>query len=429
MFYAPTIFSTDGTIAPGYTQTTTYVASNNSNATPANSLSNPFPTGVLQPVGNTLGALTALGSTFNYLSQSRTAGLVQQFSFDVQQELPLGIALEVGYIGSRSTHLQPSPTGNGNMNINQLPMSYLSMGSALNNSVTNPFYGSPYAAGVIAAAKVSQAQLLLPFPEYSTIGQVTNPASASYDSLIAKVQKRLTGGLTVLSTMTWSRNEDNEWGSGTSNSFNTFSGSTPPSQPQNYYNLNAEWALGSLDTPLLFTTAFTYDLPFGTGKRFLNGGRALNYAVGGWAINGTAVYQTGFPLFVYQQNLNSVIGTGEQRPNATGISPQMPGSVTDRINSYINPAAFSQAPAFTFGNLSRSIPMLGPGTANWDLSLFKTFKIKERLTGQFRAEALNALNSPKFANPNTQFGSASFGKISYQANLPRQLQIGVRFSF
>ena len=101
------------------------------------------------------------------------------------------------------------------------------------------------------------------------------------------------------------------------------------------------------------------------------------------------------------------------------------------MNNYIDPAAFSQAPAFTFGNLSRSIGMRGPGQGNWDLSLFKDFKVRERFTGEFRCEALNAFNTPLFANPNTLYTptSASFGKITYQANLPRQLQLGVRLSF
>jgi trimeric autotransporter adhesin len=428
MFYAPTIFSTDASIAPGYTQSTPYVASNNGNSTPANSLSNPFAAGVLQPVANTMGALTSIGSTFNFLDQNRTAGLVQQFSFDVQRELPYGIALEAGYIGSRSRHLQPSPTGNGNMNINQLPVEYMSMGSALNTAVANPFYRNG-GTGVIGNATVAQAQLLLPFPEYSTIGMVTNPSHAKYDSMVVKAQKRLSAGLTFLSTFTWSRNEDNEWGSGTSNSFNTFSGSTPPSQPQNYYNPAAEWALAATDIPLRFTAGWTYELPFGTGKKFLNTHRWLDYAVGGWSFNGTSIYQNGSPLFIWQQNLNSVIGTGEQRPNATGISPAMSGSVEQRIGGYINPAAFSQAPAFTFGNLSRSIGLRGPGMKNYDTSMFKNFKITERFTGQFRAEALNLFNSPLFANPNTQFGTAAFGKITYQANLPRQVQLGVRFFF
>jgi hypothetical protein len=430
MFYAPTIFSTDASIAPGYTQSTPYVASNNGNATPANSLSNPFPGGVLQPVGNTLGALTAIGSTFNYLDQGRTAGIVQQFSADVQRELPFGIALRVGYIGSRSRQLQPAPTGNGNLNMNQVPTQYLSMGSALNASVPNPYYGNG-GKGVIGSPTVAQAQLLMPFSEYSTIGIVTNPSHAQYDSLVVVAQKRLSSGLTFLSTLTWSKNRDNEFGNGGSNAFNGFSGSTPPSQPQNYYNLGAEWSLSSINTPVRYTTTFTYELPFGKGKRYWNSSKLLDYAVGGWHTNAVIIYQTGFPLFVFQQNLNSVIGTGEQRPNATGASPGMPGSVEDRINGYINPAAFSQAPAFSFGNLSRSIGYRGPGLGNWDISVFKDFTIKERLKAQFRAEALNSMNTPQFANPNTQFApnSSSFGKITYQANLPRQIQLGARFFF
>lgn len=172
---------------------------------------------------------------------------------------------EAGYIGSRSSHLQPSPTGNGNMDINQAPGRYLSMGSALNTSVANPFFGNG-GAGVIGAAKVSQAQLLMPFPEYSTIGEVTNPSSAHYDTLDIKTQKRFSAGVTFLSALTRSHNYDNAFGAGASNSFNTFSVSTPPSQPQDVYNLSRQWALSSIDTPLRFTTAFTYELPFGKGR-------------------------------------------------------------------------------------------------------------------------------------------------------------------
>jgi len=317
------------------------------------------------------------------------------------------------------------------MNINQVPTSALSLGSKLSSAVPNPFYAHGF-TGVIGGATVAQAQLLMPYPEYSTIGEVTNPSHAQYDSVVAKAQKRLAAGITFLSSFTWSKNRDNEFGNGTSNAFNTFSGSTPPSQPQNYYDLNSEWSLASVDTPMRFTATWSYALPFGKGKHFWNNNnRLLDYLIGGWQVNGTAIYQTGFPLFVFQQNLNSVIGTGEQRPNATGIRAAEPGSVEQRIYGYINPAAFSQAPSFTFGNLSRSIDYRGPGMGNWDASVFKDFKVKERFNGQFRAEALNAFNSPQFANPNTQYApnSSSFGKITYQANLPRQLQLGVRLSF
>src|SRR5437764_387653 len=84
-----------------------------------------------------------------------------------------GLALEVGYIGSRSSQLQPG-NGSNQLNINQLPSSYLAMGSKLNTPVANPFFGHG-GSGVIGSATVAQSQLLLPFPEYSTIGVVTNP--------------------------------------------------------------------------------------------------------------------------------------------------------------------------------------------------------------------------------------------------------------
>ena len=427
VFYAPTIFSSDANLAPGYTNSTTYVASNDGNATPANSLSNPFPGGIQQPSGNSLGALTAIGSSITTLDQNRTAGIVQQFSFDIQQQLPWGVALQVGYVGSRSSSLQPS-TGTGSYNINQLPGNFLAQGTALNNKVTNPFAGHG-GTGVIGAATVAQAQLLLPFPEYSSVNTVSNPAKAQYDSVVMKAQKRLSGGLTFLTTLTYAKNYDNAFGMGSANAFNGFSGSTPPSVPQDVYNLGREWSLAAVDTPVSVTGAVTYALPFGKGKKYLSSSKMLDYAIGGWQLNATTNYRTGFPLFIFQQNQNGVIGTGAQRPNATGISPTLSGSVEERIGGYLNPAAFSLAPAFTFGNLSRSINTRGPGMKNWDVSIFKDFKFREKFNGQFRAEALNALNSPLFANPNTQFGNANFGKITYQSNLARQLQLGVRFFF
>jgi hypothetical protein len=429
VFYAPIYFSSDPNISPGYTQATTYVASNDGNATPANSLSNPFPSGVLQPVGKSLGALTGIGSTLNYLDQNRKSPIVYQYSFDIQRELPYQIVLEVGYIGSVSRQLSPTSTSTPSVYINQVPDNYLTLGSQLNSAVANPFYGHG-GAGVIGNPTVAQSQLLKPFPEYSTIQDYINNGKARYDSMIVKAQKRMSSGLTFLSTVTWSRNEDNTFGSASSNSFNGFS-SSPPSQPQDYYNTQNEHSLASVDTPIRFTTTFTYGLPFGKGKPFLHDSKILDYIVGGWQVNATIIYQNGFPLAVYQQNLNSNIGAGAQRPNATGVSPSQPGSVTDRLTSYINPAAFSQAPAFTFGNISRTLSYRGPGMKNWDTSIFKDFTIRERLKGQFRAEALNSFNSPLFANPNTQYipGNTSFGQLTYQANFPRLLQLGVRFYF
>ena len=143
-----------------------------------------------------------------------------------------------------------------------------------------------------------------------------------------------------------------------------------------------------------------------------------------------SIFQTGFPLQITQAtNFNSAFGYASQRPNATGVSPVTSGSLGDRLNNYINPAAFSTAPQFTFGNLSRTIDMRGPGQVNWDMSVFKNVMIKEKLKAQFRCEALNAMNTPLFYGPNVSFGSSAFGKITTQANFSRQLQLALRFSF
>ena len=428
IFYAPTFFGVDTASAPGYVQVNTYVASNNGNQTPANSLSTPFPQGIVQPAGNSAGPLTSIGITFTFVDQNRTSGIVNQFSADVQRELPFGVALELGYVGSRSHHLLAASTATSAQLINQVPTQYLSMGSQLTQSVANPFYQRG-GAGVVGSATVAQAQLLMPFPEYSTITENTNVVHARYDSLVAKAQKRFSQGMTFLWTLTWARNEDNAWGSAGSNYFNTFAGSTPASAVQNVYNLGAEWGLASSNVPVRVTAGWTYQLPFGRGMRFLNRNTALNYLVGGWSVNGLAIMQSGFPLFIYQTNQNSVIGTGEQRPNATGTSPAVSGGPEEKLNNYINAAAFSTAPAFTFGNLSRNIGYRGPGEGGFDLSVFKAVAVKERFKAEFRAEALNAFNTPLFANPNTLFGSSNFGKLVYQTNTPRELQLGLRFKF
>jgi trimeric autotransporter adhesin len=439
IFYAPIYFSLDNQFSPGFSQTTTYLASSNGNATPANSLTNPYPNGVLQPTNIESGVLEQLGSTTYFASQNRTQGIVQQYSLDVQRQIPGNIVLEVGYFGARSSRLQYGSTGNAYLPINQVPTADLSLGSALAAKVNNPFYGLPNVGGTLAAATVSQAQLLMPFPEYSQVYEATNLGKAQYDSMIVKAQKRLSKGLTFLATFTWSKNEDNLFGSGGSNYWNTYSGSTPPAYPQNVYNLAGEWGLASGTTPLRSTATWTYQLPFGNGKHWLNSSRALDYLAGGWSVNGTMVLSDGFPLFIYQTNNNSLIGAQVQRPNATGVSPAISGSPEQNINEYINPAAFSLAAPYTFGNVSRSLDDYGPGIINFDLSVFKNFGIlKEgRIKAQFRAEALNAFNTPEFGNPNTQFlgvsanGSAvgNFGKLVYQMNLPREFQLGLRFWF
>jgi len=431
IFYAPTAFAYNDS-APGFTQTNGYVASTDGGQTPANNLYNPFATGLPQPVGTALGAATALGNSFSFLDPHKAGGgTVYQYSFDVQREVYGGIALEVGYIGSRANGLTSNPTGTGTLPINQLPPGIMAQYTTaqLNAKVPNPFFGAPGAAGTIGTATVSKAQLLLPFPEYTTLTMNTTNGKSRYDSMVFKAQKRFSHGLTFLSTFTWSRSEDDEYASGGSNALNTFSGSN--GGIQNAYCVTCEWALAAANTPLKFTLGWTYQLPVGKGKPWVNNNKALDYAVGGWAINGTAVIQNGFPIMVIQSNGNSNVNGSAQRPNATGTSPVCSGGSPEAcINNYVVASAFSIAPNDTFGNVGRNINYLGPGQANWDISLFKTVTIKERYGAQFRAEALNAFNTPLFANPiNSLSNLSTFGTLTYQANIPRAIQLGIQIKW
>jgi hypothetical protein len=421
LFWAPQFAIGTPYNPPGYTATTSYIASNDGNSTPANNLTNPFPAGLAVPTGNSLGALTGIGQALSIIDPNARSPRVQQFSIDIQRQLPFGIASEVGYVGSRSSHLTQATA---NININALDPSLLSQGSALTATVANPYYNHG-GLGVVGTPTVTQAQLLFPYPTFSTVNLLYNDSShARYDSLVGKVQKRMSMGLTLLSTFTWSRNYDISSG-GAGNFLNAGAAG-----PQNPYDMAAEYGLSNVDAPLRWSTAVTYELPFGKGKKMLSSSRALDYVVGGWSVNAISVYQSGFPLQITQStNNNSVFGYASQRPNATGVSPVTSGSLEERLSSYINPAAFSTAPRGAFGNIARTLDMRGPGQANWDLSLFKTFTIVERFKGQFRAETLNAFNTPMFAAPNTSLGSSSFGRITSQVNFARMLQLGIRLFF
>ncbi|MBC7926640.1 MAG: carboxypeptidase regulatory-like domain-containing protein, partial [Bryobacteraceae bacterium] len=416
LFWVPIPFSFQSTL--GYSQSTPIVSSFDNNATPATLLDNPYPGGLLAVAGNTAGIGAGIGQDLSFYDRDARSGYVQQYSFDIQRQLPSGFVVAAGYIGSKSSHLAQD-----GRNINQLAPEFYSLGSQLNSSVPNPMFerGGTLAVG---GPSISRSQLLRPFPQFSSVSLTNSDTNrALYHALYVKVQRRFTAGMTALATYTWSQNKDLAYGTTANSLINT------TSSPQNAYDTGSEYALSTIHTPHKFTMAATYELPFGKGKALLSSNRWLDIIAGGWSMNVVGNLQSGYPLAITQLNNNSVIGSSVQRPNATGVSPVTDGgAVTNRIDNYINPAAFSQAPQFTFGNVSRTIGMRGPGIVNWDGSLFKTFTIHERWKAQFRAEALNLTNTPSFYGPNTTFGNtAAFGKITSQSNFSRLIQLGVRF--
>jgi trimeric autotransporter adhesin len=422
IFWSPTFFNYQNAI--GYSQTTTINASLNNNFTPNVTLANPYPNGLLQPTGNTLGALSGIGQAITVFNpKTESAGYVQQYSLEVQRQVPAGLVLTAGALGSHALHLLAS-----GQNIDQLNPANFATAQSQPSSVSNPFYGHG-GVGSIGNPTVSPLQLLYPFPQYTSVALAnSNTGVSRYYSFYLRAQRRYANGLNLLASYTWSRGMDNVIG------LNTAGASQVAALvgPQNAYNLNGEWSLSTQDTPNRFTMAISYELPFGHGKPFLGSkGRLTDLAVGGWSLNVFNVIQSGYPLSVTQANNNSIFGASYQRPNATGISPVTSGSTDDRINGWLNPAAFSLSPAYTFGNTTRFLDVRGPGLFNFDVSIFKSFSISERFKAQFRAEALNATNTVYFGNPNTSYSptSSTFGVISSQINNPRMIQLGARVTF
>ena len=411
------VSSLNGTYAPaGFAAYTPYIATVNGYATPANSLSNPFPNGLLQPVGKAAGLFTGIGQGISVFCPWSKAPKIEQYSLDIQRDLPGGIAFSIGYVGTRGVHLPMD------VNQNALDPTYFSMGaSALSASVTNPFYGTPGGVGVIGSKTIPAYQLLLPYVTYSNVAFTSASLNTSvYNSMVARAQKRTGNGLTFISSLTWMKATDS-WDGGNA----LMPGGAGP---QNPFNLQAERGLSQFNAPLQWGLGFTYELPAGKGKPFLSSNKLADYVVGGWQLNGTAVYRMGFPSAMSDAtNYNSPFGYAAQRPNATGISPETSGSLESRLSNYVNPAAFTAAPELTFGNVGRFIPMRGPGFEHWDLSLFKTVTIRERFKGQFRCEAFNAFNTPLFGGPNLTVGSGSFGHITNQIDVGRQIQLTLRF--
>ena len=420
IFWAPIPYGFQNTL--GYSQTTAMLATADGGFTPAGSLSNPFPAGILTPVGNANGLQAGIGQAIGFISQDHRAPNIHQFSFDIQRQLPWGLGLAAGYVGSRSYKLV---LGAGGVNINQLDPTSFALGTAaLNASVSNPYYraGGP---GFIGARTMTREQFLRPFNQFSNVTLNNSDYNrAVYDSFVSKIQKRMSAGFSFLGSWTWSRNLDASVG-GAGTFFNGLGAI------QNAYDLNAEYSLSSVHSPHRFSSAFTYELPFGKGKPFAQG-RLADLTIGGWSVNAVTTYQTGYPLAIAQAaNNNGPFGGAGQRPNATGLSPLTAGSLMDRIDGFINRAAFTEVGKYQFGNLSRTITMRGPGISEWNLSLFKTFSLGEKFKAQFRAEALNAFNTPQFRAPNLAFGvsNTNFGKITEQANFARMMQLGVRFFF
>jgi hypothetical protein len=444
LYYSPWNFPAAGTNGwgqIGYSATTILPQTS---GVPTVSLSNPFPAGLVQPSGNSLGLLTGAGGDIYFIDPNKGAPRVQQYSADFQRELGGGVSISLGYTGLTGSNLGWGGSTNALININQIDPKYQTLVPDTLKAVPNPFFGVASAGQFASQSTIALGQLLRPFPEFGNVYmQQSTGARSQYNAGIFQIRKRVTGVWGGNFSYTYSRLNDNQWGEsnyytsnpGIQNNYEVIPGSP-------YYNPELEYGRSLLDSPHKIVIAPTVMLPFGEGHKFLTNSRIGNALLGGWSITPVATIQSGFPMGVTQllttSNGLSFLFGGTPRPNLVpGQDILTAGNITDRItantndNVYFNRAAFSTSALNTFGNAPRTLPgVLSPWRDNFDLSVAKTVRTGGQTNVNIRLEVLNMLNIVQWAAPaSSVFGNSSFGQINNQANNMRMIQFTLRFGF
>jgi hypothetical protein len=341
----------------------------------------------------------------------------------------------IAYIGSRTERIGVGGNNSGVVNINQLDPRFQALGTALLDQLPNPFFGDPRFGDLSTTPTISRGQLLRPYPQFGDLlAHQVSAGHAVYHSLILTLERRIASGWGGRVNYTYSSNKNNIFGE--HNQFSNDSNSL--SRAVNSYDIEAEYAHSITEAPHHLNFALTGELPFGKGKSHLSEPGLARILFGGWSITGVGYFQSGFPVVVVQNNNNSGVFGRIQRPNLTGTSPATSGGTYDHydpacscINNWFNPAAWSTAPAYTFGNTLRTdTRMRTPFKTQTDVALQKVESLGNRgQTLMVRAEIINLFNNAQFNGPNTRFGSSGFGQISSTRGFPRLLQITLRFAF
>lgn len=397
------------TFTPAYTQgfstSTPYVATNGGVVLSGNTLSNPYPEGILMPTGRSLGLSTFLGQAISFVSPDRVIPRVHQFSLGVQREVGWRTVVEATYVGSRSQAVDVS------QQIDDVSMEdLLKYGATLTGSQPNPFAGKLPGTNLNGTTTTLQ-QLLRPYPQFTGITEARIPVGrAWYNSLQLRVSKRVSKGLNFRVGYTHAK-----WLEAVQYLNNQESISQTPPR-----------TLASTDTPHRLTLNGNWEVPF-----FSHARGVLATMFKGWQANGVYVVQTGFPLAAPSGYYSSGIDPSLPNPTLTryfNTCTLTTSGARTNCASPTEPPAFIQQRSMTLRTLSLRFPSLRPPRVpSVDVSVFKAFKLREGLRLQFRAEAFNATNSPQFGNPSTSLGSTTPGVYTLtQVNDPRNFQLALK---
>lgn len=353
-----------------------------------------FPSGAALPSG-TIQPFT--------MATARTP-YVQQWNFSIERELMRNLLWEVGYVGSKGTHL--------------LRRTNFQQWEGI--LVQDPARPTPLAQRVR-------------YPNFSptVIIGTENGGSSTFHGLITKLERRYASGLSFLVSYTYSKAIDD------SHSSSNFAGT--PSNAQCRCDLRGNKGPSAYDLTHRTVVSFGYELPLGKGKPFLNAGRIWSKIAGGWQLNGIIYAQSGPPAQINTQGDNANIGTGagssnNQRPNLVGDQYGGIGrraDIKDRgVNPgtyYFNRAAFAMPPLFRLGNLGKNT-IRGPGASGADFSAFKNTAVSERISVQFRAEFFNLFNQNNFGLPGLLLNTPTLGVINSSSG-GRVIQFGLKILF
>ncbi len=323
---------------------------------------------------------------------------VYNFSMGIQRDIGFHTVLDVAYVGSLGRHLLQQ------RNINLLPY-----GTRFLTSSLDPTTGRALAD-----------DFLRPYPGYGNLNYLENASTSNFHSLQVQANRRFSRGLQFGATWTWSKAMD----------FTDSDGGTVATYaPIRVWN----YGKAGYDRTHNFVFNWTWDVP--KASRFSNT-LPVRVAFDNWQVSGIASFISGSPTGVGFSTVDSVDATGGgdgQRIIVTGKAPLASSEKT--FDRYFNTSVFARPPAGTLGNAPKDV-FRGPGINNWDISIFKTFPIRERMNAQFRWELYNAFNHTQFSgvNATARFDAAgnqvntALGQLT-AAREPRRMQLSLRFSF
>ncbi len=410
-------------IQTGFSRSTFFNPFAADNATIVNTLSNPFPEGILEPLGAAQGAQTAIGQNIAFFNQNPKPPTNYRWQLGIQHQFRGSLLVEAAYVGNKTVRAEIT------RNINGLPDQYLSRSPVRDNetnayltaSVPNPFFGVDMPEGTpssFLARTIARQQLLRPYPQFGAINTTTNEGYAWYHGLQLRAEKRFSHGLSLAGNYTYSK----------------FMQAT---ELLNAMDPKPTRMISDQDAPHRIAMSTIYQLPFGRGRRiFSHLGPVLDRIVGGWEATGIWTFQSGLPLAFGSYSTTALTNSNDFFfANAALAELPVDQRSPDR---WFNPAAFVTAASAQPVSHLRVNPyrfpwLRGPRTNNVDLSVIKDTRITEKKTLRFSVQALNAFNHPLFAAPNTTAftNTSQFGVVtsSIQGNYPRRLQMELKFIF